>query len=273
MRSALFKWYRYPAVFALFLILVRPAVSAEPELTREQMKHFLLTAKVVASKQTKKGITNPWRLTLSDGSLTHDAGFQAIDEHKSYMQLSNGDTELNFVDSYKYNVGGYILAELLGIENIMPVYVERKWMGNIGSISWWLPVQMDEEERLQKKISSPNSDVWNAQMYKIRVFDELIYDTDANLTNILVGQDWKPYRIDLSRAFRLFNDVKTTKNLDHCDRQLFAKLRALDAKEFAQKTQNFLNKAEQKALLARRDKIVAYIEKAIAEKGEKEILY
>ena len=36
-------------------------------------------------------------------------------------------TELGFVDSYKYNIAAYRLAELLGIDDIMPVYVERNW--------------------------------------------------------------------------------------------------------------------------------------------------
>jgi hypothetical protein len=57
------------------------AVAAdEPTLTKEQIKQFLLTAKVVNSQQSKKGITHTLRLTLSDGIVTHDASFQAIDE-------------------------------------------------------------------------------------------------------------------------------------------------------------------------------------------------
>jgi hypothetical protein len=42
-------------------------------LTKEQIKQFLLTAKVVKSKQSNKGMTQPWRLTLRDGTVTHDA--------------------------------------------------------------------------------------------------------------------------------------------------------------------------------------------------------
>src|SRR5713226_7133242 len=126
--------------------------SDEPTLTKEQITQFLLTAKVVKSEHTKKGITEPWRLTLTDGTVTHDASFQAIDEHKPSMQLASG-TELNFVDSYKYNIAAYQLAELLGLDDLLPVYVERKWKGDVGSLSWWLPVKMDEKERVaQKKI-------------------------------------------------------------------------------------------------------------------------
>jgi len=42
---------------------------------------------VVGSKEAKKGITGTKRLTLSDGTVTHDASFQAIDEHKSQKQI------------------------------------------------------------------------------------------------------------------------------------------------------------------------------------------
>jgi len=78
----------------------------EPTLTKEQITQFLLTAKVVKSQAAKKGITDTQRLTLSDGTITHDASFQTIDEHKPSMQLASG-TELNFVDSYKYNIAAY----------------------------------------------------------------------------------------------------------------------------------------------------------------------
>jgi hypothetical protein len=94
--------------------------SEEPTLTKEQIKQFLLTAKVVNSRQSKKGITNPWRLTLSDGKVTHDASFQAIDEHKTNVTLASGKVEMNFVDSYKYNIAAYRLAELLGIDDMLP---------------------------------------------------------------------------------------------------------------------------------------------------------
>src|ERR1700740_733717 len=87
----------------------------EPNLTEEQQKEFLLKAKVVGSKQLGKGITHPWRLTLSDGQLTHDAAFQPVDEHKSEMKFEDGHSEFNFVDSYHYNIAGYELARLLGM--------------------------------------------------------------------------------------------------------------------------------------------------------------
>ena len=249
------------------------AAADEPNLTREQMKQFLLAAKIVRSKDSKKGVTHTYRLTLSDGTITHDASFQPIDEHKREMKLANGTTELNFVDSYKYNIAASELAEMLDMGDIIPAYVERKWEGNSGSLSWWLPVKMDEAERYKQKIAAPDPDAWNSQMYKIRVFDQLVSDADPNLTNVLIGENWQIWRIDFSRAFRLNKEPKSPKDLVRCDRQLLEKLKALDGNALAEKTKKYLTKDEVKAVMARRDKIVAQFQTMIAEKGEKEILY
>jgi hypothetical protein len=136
----------------------------DTNLTKDQIKQFLLTAKVVGSKHTGKGVTQPWRLTLSDGTITHDASFQPIDEHKTNMQFASGRSEMNFVDSYKYNLAAYSLAELIGLDDMLPVYVERKWKGDSGSLSWWLPVKMDEEQRHKQKLSPPDAEAWDKQM-------------------------------------------------------------------------------------------------------------
>jgi hypothetical protein len=245
----------------------------EPNLTKEQIKHFLTTAEVVKSHQSKKGSTNTSRLTLSDGTITHDASFQPIDEHKREMKLASGAVEMNFVDSYKYNIAAYALAELIGMDDMLPVYVERKWEGKKGSLSWWLPVKMDEADRYKQKISVPDPDAWNNQMYKIRVFDQLVSDADPNLTNVLIGENWQIWRVDFSRAFRLNKEPKDNKELVRCDRQLFQKLTALDRNEVTEKTKGYLTKDEVEAVMMRRDKIVAYVQKLIAEKGENQVLY
>lgn len=246
---------------------------ADANLTKDQIRQFLLTAKVIKSKQSGKGITSPMRLTLSDGTITHDASFQAVNEHKMMNQFASGRMEMNFVDSYKYNLAAYALAELLGLDDMVPVYVERKWAGNSGSLSWWLPVKMDEGERIQKKIDVPDPDTWNKQMYKIRVFDQLVYDTDPNLTNVLIGEDWKVYRVDFTRAFRTYKTLQRADDLVRCDRQLLAKLKALDRAELAAKTKGYLSKGEVDGVMARRDKIVEHFEKLIAKDGEAQVLY
>jgi hypothetical protein len=258
---------------ALMIWAVTLTATDQPTLSKEQIRNFLLTAKVLNSHDAKKGITHTERLTLSDGTVTHDASFQPIDEHKNVYKYSDGHMEINFVDSYKYNLAAYALAELVGFDDMMPVYVERKWEGKPGSLSWWLPVKMDDAERVVKKIEPPDKDAWNKQMYKIRVFDELVQDTDANLSNILIDEDWKLWRIDFTRAFRNFSQLKRPDDLVRCDRALLEKLKALNADQVSEKTKSYLSKTEMKSLMARRDAIVQHFQKLITEKGESEVLY
>jgi hypothetical protein len=245
----------------------------EPNLTEEQQKTFLLNAKVVGSKQLGKGITHPWRLTLSDGQLTHDAAFQPVDEHEREKRFEDGHTELNFVDSYHYDIAGYELARLVGMSDMIPVYVERVWNGQKGALSWWIPWKWDEGMRRQQKLDPPDGDSWNKQMFKVRVFDQLVYDTDPNLTNVLITEDWKIWRIDFSRAFRLYQNLQAPADLVKCDRKLLEKLRALNGDEVLEKTKPHLSKGEVQALMARRDKIVTHFQQLIAQKGEGAVLY
>jgi hypothetical protein len=156
---------------------------------------------------------------------------------------------------------------------MLPVYVERKYIRGPGSLSWWLPVKMDEADRVKQKIAVPDPDAWNDQMYRIRVFDELVRDNDANLTNVLIGEDWKIWRVDFTRAFRPNRDLRDANNLVRCDRQLLEKLKTLNAEQLSDKTKHYLTKDELKAVIARRDKIVARFEQLVREKGEAAVLY
>ena len=85
------RWRRLILATVVCLTCTRfVTASDEPTLTKEQIKQFLLTAKVVKSQEAKKGITQTLRLTLSDGTVTHDASYQKIDEHKPRAELGTG---------------------------------------------------------------------------------------------------------------------------------------------------------------------------------------
>jgi len=249
-----------------------PLASQEPILTEEQIKEFLLKAKVMQQKQTPRGITAPSRLTLSDGTMTHDGAFQAIDERKSMVQLASG-TEMNFRDSYHFNIAAYELSKLLGLGDMIPVTVARKCLGNSGALCWWVPAKMDEKDRIKQKVQSPDLNEWNKQLNRMWVFSQLVYDTDRNQTNMLITEDWKLYMIDFTRAFRLHHELEEPRRLVMCDRQLLEKLRQLDGAQVLEKTKPHLTKDEVKALMARRDLIIAHFERLIKEKGEEKVLY
>lgn len=267
----------FTVLFCLFLLCAVSPINAqsqpEQQLTVEQMKTFLLTAKVIKEKQTAKGVTAPSRLTMTDGVITHDAAFQTIDESKGKMEFASGGTEMNFRDCYKFNIAAYELACLLGLGQMMPVTVERKIEGKTGSLTWWLKVQMDEADRMKKKIDPPYKESWNEQMYRVRVFTQLVYDMDRNLTNILIGPEWQLYMIDFTRAFRVHHQLKEVKDLVKCDHRLLNSMRNLKQGDLEQAVGKYLTKIEIKAVMARRDKIVAHFDQLVAQKGEKEVLY
>ena len=106
----------YFAVLACVVVSLAAHAADESALTKDQIKQFLQTAEVIKNQPSSKGITHPWRLTLSNGTITHDASFQAVDEHKAENKLASGRVELNFVDSYKYNIAAYQIAELLAMK-------------------------------------------------------------------------------------------------------------------------------------------------------------
>jgi hypothetical protein len=259
-----------PAVLVTLTIAQAPA--AAPTLTREETATFLKTAKVVRSKEVGKGITSPWRLTLTDGHLTHDAAFQSVDEHKASMEFGRGGRELNFVDSWRYNVAAFQLSELLGIGDMMPVTVERKWQGKSGALVWWVDKLMDEDERFKKGIQAPDPEAWNQQMHRLRVFTQLVDDTDRNLGNVIITPDWKLVMIDFTRAFRLWSRIKE-QEITRCDRRLLEALQALTLDAVTTATKGYLTTSEAKALMSRRDLIVAHVQKLVALKGEGAVLY
>jgi hypothetical protein len=265
----------FPLVAALVSFLVSPRLwsQAQPQMTPEQMENFLKNAKILNTKPASKGTTGTLRATLSDGTFTHDAHIQSVDESKLVFKGERGTTEFNFRDTYKYNIAAYRLGLLLGM-NMIPMSVERKVNGKLSAVTWWVEnVQFDEEQRVRQKIAPPDSDTWNEQMDVYRVFDQLVYNTDSNLTNLLIDKNWKIWKIDHSRSFRLSHNLQEVKNLVRCDKNLLEKMKALDEASMRTSMQPWATKEEIKAVLARRDVIVKLFEDAVRQKGEAAVLY
>jgi hypothetical protein len=235
-----------------------PVASAIP--SDADIERFLLNAKVVKSRSAGKGITGSLRATLTDGTLTHDAHIQMIDESKREFQSSQG-VELNFRDSWTFNIAAYRIDRLLGL-NLIPVSVERRWRTASAAYTWWVDdVMMDEADRLKKHLSPPNVEVWNQQMQLVRVFDQLIANTDRNLGNLLITSDWRVWAIDHTRAFRMQPTLKAAENIKRCDRKVFERLKQLDRDTVKKVTGGYLQAWDIDALLKRRDAIVVIIEK------------
>lgn len=252
------------------LILARSPIGAAPQaaavappapsLTLEQQEEFLQKAKILRARGVSKGVTGTLRATLSDGTVTHDASIQTIDEFMTEFK-SNRGTEFNFRDTWRYNVAAYRLDRLLEL-NMIPPSVERNYQSKAGAFTWWVDdVIMDESERLKTKATAPNTVSWNEQMWHVRLFDQLIYNVDRNLGNLLIDKQWTIWMIDHSRAFRLFDKIKTPGNLSKVDRKVYERLKALDQDKLKSVMDDYLTGPEIRAMLLRRDHIVSIIEK------------
>jgi hypothetical protein len=238
------------------------AQSPAPEaLSDAQIEQFLRSAKIVRTKDAGKGVTGSIRATLSDGTLTHDAQIQTIDDRRTMFDAP-GAVEFNFQDSWKFNVAAYRLDRLIGL-GMVPVTVSRMWKTSPAAFTWWIDdVAMDEGKRLKDKVQPPDTRRWNEQMQLVRVVDQLIYNVDRNGGNLLIGKTWRVWAIDHTRAFRTDHNLKAAANITRCDRQVLAKLKGLTRESLHQAIGEFVSKDQIDGLLARRDKIVAIIEGA-----------
>ena len=88
-----------------------------------------------------------------------------------------------------------------------------------------------------------------------------------------ITENWKIWRVDFGRAFRLSRDLQSPKDLPMCGREFLAKLRALNRDEVLAKTRPHLTSGELTALMARRDKLVAHFQQLVAQQGEPKVLF
>ncbi len=258
-------------VFTLVLVLLGSPVAplaqssapaaapAQPPatLTDAQMAEFLEAASVVKSRGTEKGITGSVRATLTHGALTHDAHIQTIDESKIGV-TSGPRPEVNFRDTWQFNVAAYRIDRLLGLR-LVPVSIERTWKGDRAAFTWWVDeVMMDEGERLKKKLAAPDAMCWSEYVWALRVFDQLIDNIDRNMGNIVISSNWRLWGIDHTRAFRYSRTPRNPQWLARLDRALLERLKALDFATLKREVGRYLMDADIRSLLARRDGIVVH---------------
>lgn len=246
-----------------------------PVLTQEEMEQFLLKGKILKTIRVSKGVTKARQVSMSDGRLTHDAQVQDVDIYQAIFQVDPKHTEINFRDSYRYNIAAYRLSLLLGLDNV-PMSVERTVDGKPAAVTWWIDdYMMEEGDRLKMKTGQYGPNISRSLNYMalLTVFDELIQNRDRNMGNLIWTKDWKMWMIDHTRSFRLGKELRTPEKLQRCERTLFERMKELTAPRLADVMGKILMKGEMEALLARRDAIVRLFEGKIAQKGEAAVLY
>ena len=244
-------------------------------LTGSGTEEFLKNADIVAVREFDKlAVTRPMKVELTDGQRSCYAVFKTIDEVALKKKFSDGSAELLFSDRYRYEIAAYELDKLIGF-GIVPPTVERRIGRETGSLSLWVEHSMTEWERLKvRDVHPPDVEKWNNQMYTIRLFQQLIWDTDyRNISNLLVTPDWKVYKIDSSRAFRCHETLRREESLRRFSRTLLGALRGLTFDELQAHLRTWLSKEQIRALWVRRGLILELADRRMAELGEDAVLF
>lgn len=241
-------------------------------LPPSEMEAFLLKGTILDVRDAGGGVTGSRRAKVTHGTMTHDVHIQSVDIMKPVFSAGE-HTELNFKDSYRFNIAGYRLARLLGIHTV-PMSVERSVNGKTAAVTWWVDdVQMDEKERLKRKTMGPNPLRTSHQIQLMRIWDELIQNRDRNQGNILWTNDWTMWLIDHTRAFRAGESLLKPNELIRVERTLFEKMKKLTEADVSKTMKGILTSREIRPMLKRRDALVKHFEKLIAERGEVAVFF
>ncbi len=260
------------SIMRIALVWLVSVSAMAAELTQAEKEAFLRNARIVKKWHTPRGVANPWQAILDDGTMQHDAHIQTVDVRKDTHQTARG-VEFDFRDSYKYNIAAYELAKILELD-MVPPSVERKVTGQDAAVTWWVDnKKFDEVDRILRKIEPADREGWEKQMHVVRVFDQLICNTDRNRGNLVITNDWQVFMIDHTRAFRKNHDLLDAKSLGQCDRRLLAKLRELSRPVLTEHLGKHLTGPEIDGIWARREKIVKFFDDELARKGPERVLF
>ena len=243
-------------------------------MTGDEAEAFLRDARIVSMKPIGVGITKPMKVSLSDGVRTHHAVWKSVNEVRlGVVKGRNGGFQMAFKDSYKYEVAAYELDKMLGFD-LVPPTVEREIDGKRGSLQLWVEGAFTELDRREKNLESYDHVSWSNQQYKLRLLQQLTYNDDAqNIRNVIYDPSFRVYCIDNSRSFRHFHSLADERGLRRFSRSAIVSLKALDAPTLKAKLGAWLDDIEMKAILARRDLLVALATTLAADLGDDAIYY
>jgi hypothetical protein len=241
-----------------------------------QWEDFLKTAQIIGQKQLtgEEAVTNPWVLTLKKGDITHRALWKNAEGRQK-----------GYIEGYQWEIAAYLLDRFIGL-NMVPPTVERRFQENRGSCQYWIDDCITLKEKEEKKIKTPSYKVFpmNRSIYLQRFWDNLIANEDRHQNQILLTKDWRMILIDHSRSFR--TSKKFTEKLIYSEkhpegpklmselpRALVEKVKALTHESIKAAVGEYLTDEEIKAVLIRRDLILAEIDKLIKKNGEDQVLY
>jgi hypothetical protein len=246
-----------------------PAVQSTlcgPFASCKEAEDALRSATIIKVNDLGTGVTHPMKVYLRRDNIEFKAIFKTIDQHYHGITRLQKNAEVDFKDSWMYEIAAYELDKMLGL-NMVPPTIERIYKGQKGSLQLWIENAMTEKERKEKHLQPPDIDQWNRQIFQLRLFDNLIYNIDRNLGNLLITSDWKIHMIDHSRSFKSLDNLKAPKDLQLFSKTTMESLQNIDILKLKACCSRYLTGPEMTTLLKRRDMIVKQYQTLLTEKG------
>ena len=244
----------------------------------DKWEDFLKTAKIVGQERitVALAVTEPYILTMEKDGV----------QHRALWKNALGERVGGFKETWKGEIAAYRLSRHLGL-HMVPVTVEREFQGDRGSCQIWIDAWNTMETIRKKKLNPPGikANSFFRALFLQRAFDNLISNEDRHQRNYLIMDDWRMILIDHSRSFRTTKKFTTKLIYDEkfkegpnfimaeLPRVLVDAMKALTPEGIRQVVGEYLTDEEIAATMARRDLIIAWLDKRIAELGEAKVLY
>lgn len=222
-----------------------------------EIEAALASGAIAKMEKVPIGVTKPQRASLAPGGPVARFAWKALPPGRRG----------GFSESYKAEIAAYQLDRLLGLEMVPPV-VERTVDGKVGAAVLW--IEDTHGWSKDKPVQGPEPQ-WSRTVSRMKLFDQLIANIDRNQGNLLYDDDWHLFLIDHSRAFTTRASLDGIAVPARIDRPLWQKIDALTERDLEQALGAWLNADERKALLTRRDRMRANIEKMVKDKGAAQV--
>lgn len=231
--------------------LAQPPESVE--IADADLEDFLLRAPITESRDLGRGRTRPRLVVLEKNGERRRGIFKSVEEPADPAAGTSADR-------YHHEVAAYRLDRRLGLD-LVPVTVMREIDGREGSLQWWVKGAVDQKAAATYGLELCATA--DAHLARGRVFDALIGNKERDPSDVLcVVQGERVYLIDYSEAFPTSSDLPGDGGGPFAALPgLAAALRGLDRQSLEAEIGELLDDRQTEALLARRDKLLALLER------------
>ena len=248
-----------------------PDGSTLPFRTSREVEAFLRESTLVSvSKKKLSGATAPRKVLVKSGKVRANAVFRSFHREEENARWESGRFTELLRDTYLSELAAYQLSLLLGLDTVPPT-VPWELKGESGALQLWIEgARAGWHPSEAEEPSDPAR--WAMESDKMLVFDVLVGNRDRHEGNVLIDSAGKVWWIDHTRAFGRETDLPADR-VQRCERRIWEGLVALDPAVTAERLAPYMSPREVDALLERRKRLMALIEKMIAERGESAVLY